>query len=28
MKIPHDIVVDQSGNLYVAELENKRLQES
>ena len=27
MKIPHDIAVDESGNLYVAELGNKRLQE-
>lgn len=27
LKIPHDIAVDQVGNLYVAELMNKRLQE-
>lgn len=26
MKIPHDIAVDESGNLYVAELGNERLQ--
>lgn len=25
-KIPHDLAVDQKGNIYVAELENKRLQ--
>lgn len=27
LKIPHDIAVDVEGNIYVAELENKRIQE-
>ncbi|MDM5317350.1 peptidyl-alpha-hydroxyglycine alpha-amidating lyase family protein [Fictibacillus sp. b24] len=27
LKIPHDIAVDEKGNMYVAELKNKRLQE-